>query len=194
MRAAALALTLVVAQGAARADDAKPVPDKVIVVPAPKPKSDEDGEPKLSLPTEADRAAWTRSRIPARARPRLRPSSTACAAHRADACSVRRCGSGCGSIRDWSLLASFQYAVASKTSGLSGLRFAGTRRSDVARRRRASALASALGSAASSRAAPGDPDADPLASTLDTSYTFPDASHPLPSCSGVGAAGLARAE
>jgi hypothetical protein len=35
-------------------------------------------------------------------------------------------------------------------------------------------------------------DAGPLPSTIDTSYTFPDASPPIASCSGVGAAGLAR--
>ena len=35
---------------------------------------------------------------------------------------------------------------------------------------------------------------DQIPSTIDTSYTFPDARTPLPSCSGVGAAGLARAE
>ena len=39
------------------------------------------------------------------------------------------------------------------------------------------------------------PDVDPLPSTLDSSYTFPGASPPLPSCtSGVGGAGIARAE
>jgi len=37
-------------------------------------------------------------------------------------------------------------------------------------------------------------DVDPLPSTLDTSYTFPNAKTPLPSCSGVGAAGLARGD
>src|SRR5262249_55552053 len=37
-------------------------------------------------------------------------------------------------------------------------------------------------------------DVDPLGSTLDTTYTFADASTPLPSCSGVGAAALARGE
>ena len=34
----------------------------------------------------------------------------------------------------------------------------------------------------------------PLGSTLETSYTFPDARTPLPRCSGVGAATLARVE
>ena len=38
------------------------------------------------------------------------------------------------------------------------------------------------------------PDVDPLPDTIQTSYTFPSASPPLPSCSGVGAAALARAE
>ncbi len=38
------------------------------------------------------------------------------------------------------------------------------------------------------------PDVDPLPNTLNTSYTFPSPSPPLPSCSGVGVAGLVRAE
>jgi hypothetical protein len=37
-------------------------------------------------------------------------------------------------------------------------------------------------------------DADPLPATLETSYTFPDASTPIARCQGVGAAGLVRAE
>jgi hypothetical protein len=40
----------------------------------------------------------------------------------------------------------------------------------------------------------GRPEVDPLPSTLDTSYTFPDASTPLPSCNGLGVAGLVRGE
>src|SRR5690606_23074743 len=38
------------------------------------------------------------------------------------------------------------------------------------------------------------PDPDPLPETLESSYTFPDARTPVSSCSGAGAAALARVE
>jgi hypothetical protein len=95
--------------------------------------------------------------------------------------------------QSWSVLASFEYAAASKAGGLSGLRFAGT--IDPTWHVTPSlsiALGFGFGGIVEGRT--GRMDADPLPSTIDTSYTFPDARHPIASCSGVGVAGLARAE
>ena len=41
---------------------------------------------------------------------------------------------------------------------------------------------------------PDRPEVTPLPSTLGASYTFPSPGPPLPSCSGIGVTGLARAE
>ena len=94
---------------------------------------------------------------------------------------------------DWSVLASFQYASASAPGGLSGLRFAGTI-DPTWHVTRHLALALGLGFGGIVEGRTGRPDVDPLPDTLETSYTFPSATPPLPSCSGVGAAALARAE
>ena len=93
----------------------------------------------------------------------------------------------------WSLLASFEYLKASSSGGLSGLRFAGTLEPtwDVTRQL---SLAFGLGFGGIVEGRTGRADPDPKASTLDSSYTFPDASTPLPSCDGVGVAGLVRGE
>src|SRR5258706_14355463 len=86
---------------------------------------DEDGEPRLSLPTESDREAWLRSGF------RLALGLTYGSLRGLDgAPSGRLLGPtirfGIRLDRDWSILASFQYASASAAGGLSGLRFAGT--------------------------------------------------------------------
>lgn len=93
----------------------------------------------------------------------------------------------------WSLATSLQYAVL-QSGDLTGMRFSGTVdptwhvTPDLA-------LAFGLGvggiveSGSTDRADP-----TPTADELETSYTFPDARMPLPSCSGLGAAGLVRAE
>jgi hypothetical protein len=93
----------------------------------------------------------------------------------------------------WSILASFQYAAASQSGGLSGLRFAGT--IDPTWHITPSiSVAVGMGFGGIVEGRTGRMDADPLPSTIDTSYTFPDARTPVASCSGVGVAGLARVE
>ena len=94
----------------------------------------------------------------------------------------------------WSLLAGFEYLSANASGGLSGLRYAGTLEptwhvSD------SFSLAIGLGFAGIVETSnTGRPDPDPKGSTLDTSYTFPDASTPLASCTGTGVTGLVRGE
>jgi len=158
---------------------------------AAKSPEDEEGPPKLSLPTIADEEAWRRSGF------RLglgvgygdfvglegAPSG------RLLAFLVRL---GVRLDRDWSILGSFQYARASTAGGLSGLRFAGTIDPTWHVTTHLS-LAVGMGFGGIVEGSTGRPDVAPLPSTLNTSYTFPSPSPPLPSCSGVGVAGLARA-
>jgi hypothetical protein len=96
--------------------------------------------------------------------------------------------------RQWSILASFEYARASRSGGLSGLRFGGT--IDPTWHLTPSlsvALGFGFGGIVEGRST-GRTDAEPLATDLETSYTFPDARTPIARCSGVGPAGLARVE
>jgi hypothetical protein len=162
-------------------------------VPISVTSDDEEGVPKLSLPTEADRVAWQKSGF------RL---GLGFAYGRL--VGVRGAPSGrllgpvihVGLRLDpaWSIAATFQYASASARGGLSGLRFAGTIDPTWHVTPSVSlALGVGFGGLVEGRIT-GRMDVDPLPSTLDTSYTFPNARTPLPSCSGVGAAGLARAE
>ena len=157
-----------------------------------KPAEETEGEPKLSLPVEADREAWRRSGF------RLglgivygqlvglggAPSGRLRGA-------VLRLGLRLDS--DWSIYTSFQYAAASAVGGLSGLRFAGTLDPTWHVTSHLS-LAMGFGFGGIVEGRTGRPDVDPLPSRLNSSYTFPSAGPPLPSCSGVGAAGLLRAE
>ena len=159
-----------------------------------KPLSDEEeGEPRLSLPTEADRHAWRRPGFRlalAGGYGQLRGIGGA-PDGRLIAAKLRV---GVRLDPRWSLLASFEYAQAKKTGGLSGLRFLGT--VDPTWHLTPSfavALGIGFGGIVEGRTT-GREDAEPFASTLETSYTFPDASTPIASCSGVGAAGLARGE
>lgn len=153
---------------------------------------DDEGEPRLSLPTQADRLAWQNSGfrlglglvygrlVGLRGAPSGRLiGPTIRAGLRLD--------------ESWSILASFQYASASKSGGLSGLRFAGT--IDPTWHVTPSlSIAVGFGFGGIVEGRTGRMDADPLPSTIDTSYTFPDARTPIASCSGVGAAGLVRIE
>lgn len=169
-------------------------------VDTPKPAtahgtSDEDGEPKLSLPTEADRFAWQRSGF------RL-----ALGLVYGDLVGLKGAPSGrlLGPLLrvglrldpDWSLVASFEYASASKSGGLSGLRFAGTVDPTWHVTPRFSvAVGFGFGGIVEGRT--GRPDPGPSAMEVGSSgssYTFPNSRTPLPSCSGVGAAALVRAE
>jgi hypothetical protein len=158
--------------------------------PGPTTEGDES-PPRLSLPTESDRDAWRRSGF------RLGLGLVYGRLIGLDgAPSGRLLGVqlrlGIRLDADWSVLASFQYAQASAAGGLSGLRFAGTIDPTWHVTRHLS-LAVGLGFGGIVEGSTGRPDVDPLGSTLDTSYTFPSAHPPLPSCSGVGAAGLVRA-
>jgi hypothetical protein len=154
--------------------------------------ADDDGEPRLSLPTQADRDAWRNSGF----RLGLGLVYGRLAGLRG-APSGRLIGPtvrvGLRLDQSWSVLASFQYAAASQPGGLSGLRFAGTL-DPTWHVTPSISLAVGLGFGGIVEGRTGRMDADPLPSTLDTSYTFPDARHPVASCSGVGVAGLARAE
>jgi hypothetical protein len=160
--------------------------------PAAAKPADDDGEPRLSLPTQADRDAW-------------RTSGFRLGLGLVYGRLVGLRGAPSGQLTgpmvrvglrldpSWSILASFQYAAASQAGGLSGLRFAGTL-DPTWHVTPSISLAIGLGFGGIVEGRTGRMDADPLPSTLDTSYTFPDARHPVASCSGVGVAGLARAE
>jgi hypothetical protein len=168
--AAAALAALAAARGDARADD-------------------EDGPVRVSLPTESDREAWTHPGF------RL-------ALGWAYGRMVGLDGAPDGRLQgpilrtgvrldaDWSLLGSLQYTVAS--GGLLGLRFAGTIEPTWHVTRSISlALGLGFGGLVEGQARTG-PEA-PLGG-MGGSYTFPDASPPLASCSGIGVATLARAE
>ena len=153
---------------------------------------DEEGVPRLSLPTEEDRIAWQKSGF------RL---GLGLAYGQFDglrgAPSGRLFGAqlraGLRLDAHWSILTSFQYAGVSKTGGLSGLRFAGT--VDPTWHVTPSfSLAVGFGFGGIVEANTSRADVTPLGGMLDSTYTFPDARTPLPSCSGVGSAGLVRAE
>ena len=153
---------------------------------------EEEGEPRLSLPTEADRKAWQR--------PGFR---LGLAFGYGELTGLRGAPSGrllAGTLRagvrldaQWSLAASFQYALASRTGELAGLRFAGT--VDPTWHVTPSlSVALGFGFGGIVETSTGRMDASPLPGEIESSYTFPDASTPLAACSGVGAAGLARVE
>lgn len=161
----------------------------LVANPAP---ADDDGPVRLSLPTESDRAAWRRDGF------RLQLGAVFG--------DLEGLGGAPGGLlygvvlrigvrldEGWSLLGSFHYSVASREGGLSGLRFTGTLDPTWHVTRNLS-LAVGLGFGGLAEGDTGRPDADPLMSTLETSYTFPDAHHPVPSCSGIGVAALARAD
>jgi hypothetical protein len=158
---------------------------------AAKPSApDEDGEPRCRY-----RPRLTGSRRRSGFRLAL---GAATATRRAARClsgaRSRRARAGLRLDEDWSLLASFEYARASSPGGLSGLRFAGT--IDPTWHVTPSlslAVGFGFGGIVEGRNT-GRMDAEPFASTLETSYTFADARTPIASCSGVGAAALARIE
>ncbi|HVU53028.1 MAG TPA: hypothetical protein VHL80_20235 [Polyangia bacterium] len=159
--------------------------------PAAAAGAEAEGEPRLSLPTEADRDAWLRAGF------RLSLGLTYGRMQGLEgAPSGRLLGPtvrvGLRLDRDWSILASFQYATAASATSLHGLRFAGTIDPTWHATRHLS-LAVGLGFAGIVGGRYGA-DVMPLGTTVQTSYDFPSASPSLPGCSGVGAAGLVRAE
>jgi hypothetical protein len=181
MIAAAILLAPVAARG-----DAQP--------PAPAVSNDtnDDGAPRLSLPTEADRDAWTR--------PGFR-FGLGVAYGRIAGIGGPPGGSLLGAVvragvrldRDWSLMLSFHYALASASHELSGIRFSGTIE-PTWHVTGSLSLAIGLGFGGIVEGSPDRPDVAPLPSTLESSYTFPDARTPLPSCSGIGPVGAVRVE
>ncbi|HEY0250306.1 MAG TPA: hypothetical protein VGC41_02225, partial [Kofleriaceae bacterium] len=94
---------------------------------------------------------------------------------------------------DWSLLTSFQYAQAKgRGDGLSGLRFAGTI-DPTWHVTRDFALAIGIGFGGIVEGRTGRADVNPTEASLDYSQTLTNSRTPVPSCSGVGVVGLARA-
>ena len=153
---------------------------------------EKEPEPKLSLATEADRDAWRR--------PGFRMGlgvSYGDLVGLEGAPSGRLLGFllrlGIRLDPDWSLLASFQYARALTAGGLDGLRFSGTLDPTWHLTSHLS-LAVGLGFGGIVEGSTSRPDVMPLPGSLMSSYTFPGAGPPLPSCSGVGVSGLARVE
>ena len=154
---------------------------------------DEDGAPRLSLPTEADRAAWQRSgfRLALGGGYGQLVGLGGAPSGRLIAAKLR---AGVRLDAKWSLFASFEYARASQPGGLSGLRFSGTIDPTYhLTPNLAVSIGLGFGGIVEGRRT-GRMDADPLPATLETSYTFADASDPIASCQGVGAAGLLRVE
>ena len=107
------------------APTANPAPTATAATAVKPGAADDDGEPRLSLPTQADRAAWQTSGF----RLGLGLIYGRLVGLRG-APSGRLLGPivrvGLRLDDSWSILASFQYAAASQPGGLSGLRFAGT--------------------------------------------------------------------
>jgi hypothetical protein len=161
-----------------------------LVLATPPALADEDdAPPKLSLATESDRVAWTKSGF----RLGLGLEYGRLAGLRG-APSGRLLGAvlhaGLRLDEDWSLVATFVYASASAHGGLSGLRFAGTLDPTWHITRRLS-LAFGFGFGGLVEGNTGRPDMAPQAT--DVSITLPGAAPAVSSCTGVGAAGLARA-
>ncbi|MEO8554405.1 MAG: hypothetical protein ABI678_30730 [Kofleriaceae bacterium] len=157
---------------------------------APK-ADDDDGAPKLSLPTEEDRIAWQR--------PGFRLALGVVYGYldgMGGAPSGRLLGAqlhtGLRLDADWSIVTSFEYAsVSGSNGGLSGLRFAGTLDPTW---HVTPSLSLAVGVGFGGIVEGRTQRIDPIPPSPNTSYTFPDSSPPLASCSGVGVAGLVRAE
>lgn len=156
------------------------------------PATDDEGPPRLSLPTESDRAAWKKpgfrfglglvyGRLLGISGP---PSAQLIGP------TVRM---GIRLDERWSLMGSFQYLYATGTGGLHGLRYAGTIEPTWHATEHLS-LGVGIGFGGLVEPSSSRPNPDPQPSTLDASYTFPDARTPLPDCNGVGVTGLLRAE
>jgi hypothetical protein len=151
---------------------------------------EEDGPARFSLPTESDRAAWRK--------PGFRVSL---GLTWGELFGVKGPPDGMllgpfvrfGVRLDprWSLLATLQYHFA--WHGVSGIRYGGTLEPTWHLTERLS-LAIGLGFGGIVERSTDRPNPAPLPDSLETSYTFPNAKNPIPSCSGVGVAGLVRGE
>ncbi len=158
------------------------------------PVFDEDAPPRFSLPTESDRALWSKPGF------RFGLSAVYGRIYGLDgAPNGQLMGPAIrGGLRldeAWSLMASLQYlyATGAGAGAIKGLRFAGTLEPTWHATRHLS-LAAGLGFGGIVETSTSRPNPDPQPGTLDSSYTFPNARTPLPSCNGVGVAGLLRAE
>jgi len=155
------------------------------------PVFDDDSPPRLSLPTESDRALWKKpgfrfglglvyGRLYGIGGP---PDGQLIGP------TIR------GGVRldeAWSLMGSLSYLYAKGTgTALQGLRFAGTLEPTW---HATEHLSFAVGIGFGGIVERGTTRPNPQPQAVDTSYTFPDAKTPLPSCSGVGVAGLLRTE
>lgn len=161
--------------------------DKPVVV-------DEDPAPKLSLPTQADRDAWQKDGFRLQLElvygqlVGLRGAPTG-------SLIGPKLRAGLRLDADWSILLSFEYALARNDSAaeLGGLRFSGTI-DPTWHITPAFSLGVGFGFGGIAEAGRDRMNPTPTADSLETSYTFPDASTPLRDCSGVGATALVRAE
>jgi hypothetical protein len=156
---------------------------------APIATAEDEGTPKLSLPTQADRDAWQTSgfrlgigmeygrMIGLRGAPSGRLLGPVLHA-------------GLRLDRDWSLLATFRYGSAAASGQLSALRFAGT--VDPTWHVTPS-LALAVGFGFGGLVEGNTSRADNPMQATDVSITLPSSDPPVASCTGVGVAGLARA-
>ncbi len=179
--------------GVALLSSACPPPARAEPPPPAAAKDDQEPPPKLSLPTMADQEAWRR--------PGFR---LGLGLAYGDLIGLEGAPTGrlLGFLvrlgvrldRDWSLLGSLQYArVSAATAGdLSGLRFSVTVDPTWHATSHLS-LAIGVGLGGIVSGSTGRSDISPLGSTLSSSYTFPSADPPLPSCTGTGVTGLARA-
>jgi len=179
-----------------------PIPQAGIAAPAevhsapppaaPTPIFDEDPAPRLSLPTESDRALWKKPGFRfglGVAYGRLYgiggPPNYNLVGPMIHA--------GLRLDEDWSLMGSLQYLYAAGGNGMKGLRFVGTVEPTWhATTHLSLAIGIGFGGIIESGSTRTDP--PPKLDSLDTSYTFPDASTPIPNCSGVGVAGLLRGQ
>jgi len=161
------------------------------VATAPVPAADDDGEPSFSLPTESDRAVWKK--------PGFRfglgllysrffgihgPPNGAFIGP-----TVRL---GIRLDDSWSLMGSLQYLFA-RSGPMTGVRYGGTIEPTWhATEHLSLAVGIGFGGLVVSSSSRADP--PPLATSLDTSYTFPNARTPMQSCNGSGVTGLLRAD
>ena len=158
---------------------------------APTPVFDEDAPPRFSLPTETDRALWKK--------PGFR-FGLGLVYGRLYGIDGPPNGSLIGpTIRGgvrlddaWSLMGSLSYLYARGSgTAMQGLRFAGTVEPTWHATEHWSL---AIGIGFGGIAETGSSRPNPAPTTVDTSYTFPNAKTPLSSCNGVGVAGLLRTE
>lgn len=156
-------------------------------------RADDDPPARLSLSTESDGAAWLRPGF------RLQLGLAYGRLVGLDGAPDGRLvgpllRAGLRLDESWSLLGSFEYLAASADGGLSGLRYAGTIEPTFhATPNLSVALGIGFGGIVEGRNT-GRVNPDPQPGTLESSYTFPDARTPLPSCDGVGVTGIAHVD